>query len=68
MTAAKAKAEAAEPTAAEEPKAVPECGAPHYLPALAHIRCQRDEQDPDRAPGTPDHQHRHQIGDTLYQW
>lgn len=73
MTNAKPKADAsaatAEPTAAEETKAeAHECGTPHFLPALAHIRCQRDEQDPDREPGTPDHQHRHQDGDTLYQW
>ena len=73
MTTAKPKADGveatAEPTTAEELKAaVPECGTPHFLPALAHIRCQRDAQDPDREPGSPDHQHRHQDGDTLYQW
>lgn len=73
MTTAKPKADAveatAQPTVDEEPKTeVRLCGAPHFLPALAHIRCLRDEQDPDRAPGTPEHQHRHQDGDTLYQW
>lgn len=73
MTTAKPKADAvaatAEPVAVEEVKEeAPECGVPHYLPALAHIRCQRDQQDPDREPGAPDHQHRHQDGDALYQW
>ncbi|MEU9436588.1 hypothetical protein [Streptomyces sp. NPDC048252] len=73
MTTAKPRADAveatAEPVAVEEVREeVPECGVPHYLPALTHIRCQRDQQDPDRAPGTPDHQHRHQDGDALYQW
>ncbi|MFF1547143.1 hypothetical protein [Streptomyces sp. NPDC058291] len=73
MTTAKPKADAVEATVepatvegAESP--VPKCGAPHFLPALAHVRCQRDAQDPDRAPGASDHQHRHQDGDTLYQW
>ncbi|MFE9432863.1 hypothetical protein [Streptomyces sp. NPDC006640] len=47
----------------------PRCGAPHFLPALAgHIHCTEPAQDPDRAPGTPDHQHRHQDGDAIYLW
>lgn len=46
----------------------PLCGKPHHLPLLAHVTCQLPAPDPDRAPGTPEHQHRHQDGDTLYVW
>jgi len=57
---------AAEPAKVEE---APRCGAPHYLPALAgSVACSEPAQDPDRAPGTPDHQHRHQDGDLIYVW
>ncbi|MFJ4932323.1 hypothetical protein ACIP8U_00430 [Streptomyces pseudovenezuelae] len=73
MTTAKPKADAAEatvePASDEEPKAeVPRCGAPHFLPALAHITCQRDAPDPDLPPGSPEHEHRHQDGDAIYVW
>jgi len=66
----KAKAQADDEAAAEPAKAeeVPQCGAPHFLPALAHVACTEPAQDPDRAPGTPDHQHRHQDGDAIYLW
>ncbi|MER5653445.1 hypothetical protein ABT076_10560 [Streptomyces sp. NPDC002131] len=57
----------AEPAKVEEQ--TPRCGAPHFLPALAgHVHCTEPAQDPDRAPGTPDHQHRHQDGDAIYLW
>lgn len=64
---AKGEVETAEaPVKVEE---APRCGAPHYLPALAdHVSCSEPAQDPDRAPGTPDHQHRHQDGDLIYVW
>jgi len=63
----RAKGEAVEaPAKVEE---TPRCGAPHFLPALAgHVACTEPAPDPDRPPGTPDHQHRHQDGDALYQW
>ncbi|MEV6696238.1 hypothetical protein AB0M68_03620 [Streptomyces sp. NPDC051453] len=67
----KAKGKADDETAAEPAKVeeqAPRCGAPHYLPALAHIHCAEPAQDPDRAPGTPDHQHRHQDGEAIYTW
>ncbi|GAA5033117.1 hypothetical protein [Streptomyces siamensis] len=44
------------------------CGKPHHLPALAHITCTEPAPDPDRPPGTPEHEHRYQDGDALYQW
>jgi hypothetical protein len=67
-TKAKAKDEgemAEGPAKAEE---APPCGVPHFLPVLAHITCTGPAPDPDRPPGTPDHQHRHQDGDALYEW
>jgi len=67
-TKAKEKGEgeaAAEPVKAEE---TPLCGAPHFLPMLAHVTCTEPAADPDRAPGTPDHQHRHQDEDAIYTW
>jgi hypothetical protein len=70
-TKAKAQAseQAAEPAPVEETKsAAPTCGAPHHLPLLAHVTCQLPAQDPDREPGSPDHQHRHEDGDTIYVW
>lgn len=60
---------AAEPASITETKAeTPRCGTPHYLPLLAHVTCQLDAQDPDREPGSPEHQHRHADGDTVYVW
>jgi hypothetical protein len=62
--------ETAEP-AVEQPKAseAPPCGKPHHLPMLAgHVACQLDALDPDREPGSPEHEHRHEDGDTLYVW
>ncbi|MFJ9012334.1 hypothetical protein [Streptomyces canus] len=57
---------AAEPATVEEK---PPCGKPHHLPALAqHITCTEPAPDPDLAPGTPEHEHRHQDGDALYVW
>ena len=56
---------AGEPAKAE---AKPLCGAPHFLPALANVTCTEPAQDPDRVPGAPDHQHRHQDGDAIYTW
>jgi hypothetical protein len=71
-TKAKAKPDeqAAEPAAVEETKAeAPRCGTPHHLPLLAgRVTCQLPAQDPDRAPGSPDHEHRHEDGDTIYVW
>ena len=69
-TKAKAKDEgetAEEPAKAEE---TPLCGKPHFLPTLAHLNltCTEPAPDPDRPPGTPDHQHRHQDGDAIYTW
>ncbi|MGW0626439.1 hypothetical protein [Streptomyces sp. NPDC002758] len=68
-TKAKAQAET-EPT--EEPakakEATPLCGAPHFLPMLAHLTCTEPAPDPDRPPGTPEHEHRHQDGDAIYTW
>lgn len=60
--------EAVSETQAADPEAVPLCGKPHYLPALAHITCTGPAPDPDLPPGTPEHEHRHQDGDTLYVW
>lgn len=45
-----------------------QCGEPHYLPVLAHVACTEPAPDPDRPPGTPDHQHRYQDGDAIYVW
>lgn len=72
-TKAKAKDDegetAAEPAKAEAVAEGPRCGVPHFLPALAgHVACSRPAQDPDRAPGTPDHEHRHQDGDAIFAW
>lgn len=69
-TKAKADDKPAEETQskpAAEP--VPACGKPHYLPMLAKqgIACQLDAEL-DLAPGEPEHQHRHQDGDALYNW
>lgn len=44
------------------------CGAPHFLPMLAHLTCTELAPDPDRPPGTPEHQHWHQDGDAIYTW
>lgn len=68
-TKPKARADEAgadEPAKAEEE--VPLCGAPHFLPMLAHLTCTEPAPDPDRPPGTPEHEHRHQDGDALYTW
>jgi hypothetical protein len=63
---------AEEPASTEEAQVeveTPRCGAPHSLPILAPtITCTLPAQDPDRAPGTPDHEHRHEDGDTIYVW
>ena len=70
-TKAKAQAEepAAEPASTDEATTeAPRCGVPHHLPLLAHITCQLDAPDPDREPGTPDHQHKHVDGDAIYVW
>lgn len=57
---------AVEPVKVEE---TPRCGAPHFLPTLAdRVVCTEPAQDPDRPPGTLDHQHRHQDGDAIYVW
>lgn len=68
-TKPKAKADDA---GADEPAKVteeaPRCGAPHFLPMLAHVTCTRPAPDPDLPPGTPEHEHRHQDGDALYTW
>jgi hypothetical protein len=68
-TKAKAKgdAEGAEAPAKVEEEA-PLCGAPHFLPALAHLSCTEPAPDPDLPPGTPEHEHRHQDGDAIYTW
>jgi len=71
-TKAKAKsdedsAEAADEQARAEDKA-PLCGTPHFLPMLAHLTCTEPAPDPDRPPGTPEHEHRHQDGDAIYVW
>lgn len=58
--------EAAEP--AKVDAEAPLCGTPHFLPALAHLTCTEPAADPDRVPGAPDHQHRHQDGDAIYTW
>ena len=47
---------------------VPLCGAPHFLPMLAHVTCTQPAVDPDLPPGTPDHEHRWQDGDLVYVW
>lgn len=71
-TKPKAKADEDSTEAEQEQVSVeemPRCGAPHYLPALAErIACTLPAQDPDRAPGTPDHEHRHEDGETIYVW
>lgn len=54
-----------EPASVEE---VPACGAPHFLPMLAHLTCTEPAPDPDLPPGSPGHEHRHQDGDALYTW
>jgi hypothetical protein len=70
---AKAKADDETPeVASEAPPAeaeqAPPCGKPHFLPVLDHVTCQEPAPDPDRPPGTPEHEHRHQDGDALYVW
>lgn len=61
------RAEVAEkPAEAEEQAAL--CGAPHFLPMLAHVTCQLPAADPDLPPGTPEHEHRHEDGDAIYVW
>jgi hypothetical protein len=57
-----------EPTAVEQAVVEgPRCGAPHFLPVLAgRVACQLDAQDLE--PGEAGHEHRHQDGDTLYNW
>lgn len=72
-TRTKAKADDEAPEAASEaPPAeaeqAPLCGKPHFLPVLAHLTCTEAAPDPDRLPGTPDHLHRYQDGDALYEW
>jgi hypothetical protein len=62
--APEATSEAQQAGAEEAPK----CGVPHFLPTLAHLTCTEPAPDPDRPPGTPDHQHRYQDGDALYVW
>ena len=54
----------------QQPEAdAPLCGKPHHLPMLAgHVTCQRPAEDPDREPGTPEHEHRHEDGDAIYTW
>jgi hypothetical protein len=66
----KGKATTDSETAGEQAKAEekPSCGVPHFLPTLAHVTCTEPAPDPDRPPGTPDHQHRHQDGDAIYTW
>lgn len=64
----KPKAQDAEAQTEQPAKAqTPTCGAPHYLPLLAHVTCQLDAE-PDLKPGDPGHEHRHQDGDALYLW
>lgn len=46
----------------------PLCGAPHYLPMLAHLTCTEPAPDPDLPPGSPEHEHRRQDGDAIYTW
>lgn len=71
-TKPKAKADEDHAEVAEEPAKVEEqaalCGAPHFLPMLAHVTCQLPAADPDLPPGTPEHEHRHQDGDAVYVW
>ncbi|WP_369167790.1 hypothetical protein AB5J49_07955 [Streptomyces sp. R28] len=71
-TKAKSKADEEQAEATEEPTKVEEeaplCGAPHYLPMLAHVTCTEPAADPDLPPGTPEHEHRHEDGDAVYVW
>lgn len=71
-TKPKAKADEDSSEAATEESAkveeAPACGAPHFLPMLAHVTCQLPAADPDLPPGTPEHEHRHQDGDAVYVW
>jgi hypothetical protein len=64
---AKTDGEGADEPAKVEEEA-PRCGAPHFLPALAHLACAEPAPDPDLPPGTPEHEHRHQDGDAIYTW
>jgi hypothetical protein len=66
----KGKATTDSETADEPAKAKerPLCGAPHFLPTLAHLTCAQPAADPDLPPGTPEHEHRHQDGDAIYTW
>lgn len=54
-----------EPASAEETSV---CGAPHFLPVLAHLTCTEPAPDADLPPGSPGHEHRHQDGDAIYTW
>jgi hypothetical protein len=72
-TKAKAKADDEAPEAVSEEQSAeaeqaPLCRKPHYLPVLAYVTCQKPAPDPDRPPGTPEHEHRHEDGDALYIW
>jgi len=70
-TKAKAQADSDTAETADEPVTVEEaplCGAPHFLPALAHITCTLSAADPNLPPGAPEHEHRHLDGDALYVW
>lgn len=53
---------------AKAEEVAPSCGAPHFLPALAHLTCMEPAPDPDLPPGTPGHEHRYQDGDAIYTW
>jgi hypothetical protein len=65
---AKVDDETPDETQPAEAEQAPPCGRPHHLPVLAHITCTEPAPDPDRPPGTPDHEHRYQDGDALYLW
>lgn len=60
------ESETTEETASTEETRV--CDAPHFLPMLTHLACTEPAPDPDRPPGAPGHQHRHQDGDAIYTW
>jgi len=66
-----AEAETTSPEPAESQPEVeaPVCGKPHHLPMLAgHVACQLPPEGPDREPGAPEHEHRHEDGDAIYVW
>lgn len=60
--------QATEESAVVEPVAedVPLCGKPHHLPLLAQITCAKPAEELE--PGAPEHEHRHEDGDTVYVW